>query len=1117
VSRERLAAVLRRPITLVGLYAALATVAVTTSAPGRYVGENRVDQYLAPGHRLVRTLWLWDPTRGMGRPREDLWPLQIGPLTVLRGLGLPEVPAQRIFHGLLLVVAAAGATAVLRQIRDGAEWVRPAPRPDGGAAGVLAPLLAGLLYGFGPYAITFLTPANLFAAYAAAPWVLLCALRGSGSAHPWRWAAGAALIVGGLGNADYPGVVLSLVGVPLAAVWASIQRGRGARPALGWLARALGLTVLVSMAALWKTATASAVFAQRVTTTESPETVGVASSWSETWRGLGFWLSYFRTDVLARPQTADYFTDPALALVTFVPAVIALVALALREVRGRVLLGAMAVASGVVMVGIFPLDDQVPLGRFWLRVLDASAATSGFRTTYKAGAGLLLGVAVLFALGVEALSRRAGRRGQGRVLVGAVAVAVVLVAGLPAWTGDLYDDTRTSGAVPEYWYEAADAVYALSSDGRLLVLPASTRTVYDWGWVGDDVLDSLITRPHAVDTAVPLSGPEAADVLAAVSQAAADARHRPGAVAAVLRRLGIDHVLVRNDIDAEATRTISADDMAALRRDPSLQLVGTFGPVPTTVTVGPDGGDSEIRAPLELYAVSEPGDLGPRVAPASGQLVVSGSGDALVALGADGDLATSGPARFSGQLDAAEAAAALDDGRLVLSDTNRRKVTVVSALVRGESWTLAEGEDLDREADAVFDTPGSQTVAWYRDAELITSTGAPRGGRGAQAWTRPAAAFDANPTTWWQTVEQTGQEGIRLRVDLREPQALTRIRVEPLDAPRSDRRLTEVVVRTSDGTTTRLDVGEGGTEVDVSTEPSDWVEIEITGVSDGADRSVGIREVELDGEDGPLDLREWITLPDDLVRRAERDERLAAALEAAPISVLMARDQPEAPFPVEPILRRRVRLPAAVDATVRATARPIDEGGVDLLGSLADGTCGEGALRIDGDPVELTLADEDAEIAVGRPVDLVSCDTVALDAGWHRVESRAGASLATVRLDGSSGAAPEVDPSAGTVVVASETPDRLHLRVDAPDGGVVLSGQSYDARWVASVDGEDLGPAGLYDGQSGWEVPAGRDLDVVLELRPARPYRLAVWVSLLSVVACLALVVGPRLRRTGGV
>ena len=82
---------------------------------------------------------------------------------------------------------------------------------------------------------------------------------------------------------------------------------------------------------------------------------------------------------------------------------------------------------------------------------------------------------------------------------------------------------------------------------------------------------------------------------------------------------------------------------------------------------------------------------------------------------------------------------------------------------------------------------------------------------------------------------------------------------------------------------------------------------------------------------------------------------------------------------------------------------------------------------------------------------------------------------------------------------------------------MVLTGQSYDVRWVATVDGESLGPAGLYDGQSGWELPAGTDLDVVIELRPARRYRVASWISVIGVVTCLVLVVGRRRGQGPGV
>lgn len=1076
-------------------FAALAGLATGSSAPGRYVGENRVDQYVAPGHRLVRTLFQWDPTRGLGRTREDLWPVELVPLTVLRGLGLSPVAAQRVWHALLIAVAAAGAAAVLRAVRG----------PERGA---LAPFVAGLVYGFGPYSATFLTPANLYAAFALAPWVVLCALRGPASDRPWRTAAAAALLIGSLGNADYPGVVLSLVAVPLAAWWAARRAGRGLRAALGWLVRAAALTVAVSAAALWKTLASAAVFTQRVTTTESPETVGVASSWSETWRGLGFWLSYFRAPVLARPQTIDLFAEPVVVLATFGPPVLAVVALLLPEVRSRVLWGLALLAGGVLMVGVHPVADPVPFGRALSEAFDVAPLAAGFRTTYKAGAALVLGVAVLAALGTDALARRIGRRGQGRVVFSVGVVLVVGVAGLPFWTGRLYDETRTSGPIPSYWREAARTVDDLPGEGRVLVLPASTRSVYTWGWVGDDILDSLLTRPHAVDTAVPLSGPEAADVLAAVSEATDDARYRDGALAAVLRRLGITHVLLRTDLDPEATQSIPPERMARLRQDPSLRRVRRFGATrEDTGSASSAGASTAGLAPVELYEVVDPGPTGPRLAPTDGALVVSGSGAALPPLGSAGDLATSGPVRFSGALEAGELAAALEaDGHLVLSDTNRRRVTVVSALVRNESWTLAADEDLDRPAGALFDEPGSQTVAWYRDATLITTDGAPRGGRGSQPWTRPAAAFDGSPSTWWQTVETTGQEGISLRVDLRRPSTIGTVRIDPLPAPGGARRLTEVTLHFSDGTTEVVDVSGGATEVEVDPGPSEWVEVEITGLSPGAARTVGIREVAL----GDLDLQEWIALPDDVLRKAEDDPALAAAVEAAPLTVLMARDRPEAAFPIEPTLRRRVRLPAAVEAEVRASVVPVDGPAAELVAGLR-GECRDDTLRVDGEPVGLTLADEGATVVPGQAVELRGCAPLPLAAGWHEVEVRTGAPLDQVRLDAGAPVAVEAPEQAVTVTAA--TPDRVAATVDAPEGAVLLTGQSYDRRWVATVDGRDLGEADMYDGQSGWVLPAGRDLDVVMEFRPARRFRVAAWVSLAAVLACAALVLGPRAPR----
>jgi len=72
-------------------------------------------------------------------------------------------------------------------------------------------------------------------------------------------------------------------------------------------------------------------------------------------------------------------------------------------------------------------------------------AAAAFRTTNKAGAVLVLGMALGVAVGAAALARR--RPGQ-QVLVGGLVMGLLLVVGgWPAFTGGLYSDQLT---IPAY-------------------------------------------------------------------------------------------------------------------------------------------------------------------------------------------------------------------------------------------------------------------------------------------------------------------------------------------------------------------------------------------------------------------------------------------------------------------------------------------------------------------------------------------------------------------------------------------------------------------------------------------------------------------------------------------
>src|SRR5207248_6958733 len=126
---------------------------------------------------------------------------------------------------------------------------------------------------------------------------------------------------------------------------------------------------------------------------------------------------------------------------------------------------------------------------------------TGFRNTYKGGPAVLVGLAVLASLAVWGFARQAQRRWRrGEALVYGIAAIVVVVGSLPAWVGNLYSPDGNRG-VPQYWHQAAAWLDSHPGDDRVWVSPGSGNAYFRWGYVGDDLVDSLVRRPH-VDRAI---------------------------------------------------------------------------------------------------------------------------------------------------------------------------------------------------------------------------------------------------------------------------------------------------------------------------------------------------------------------------------------------------------------------------------------------------------------------------------------------------------------------------------------------------------------------------------------------------------------------------------------
>jgi arabinofuranan 3-O-arabinosyltransferase len=958
------------------LFYVLAAAATLTSSGGAYVGDNRFEQYWNPARRIAKTLTVWDGSRGLGRIREDFWPATTVPLAVLRGLGFPAPAAQALFHALLISLTALGTVALVRLFR---------PRIG------LEHVLAGLFTAFGAYSATFLLPSNLYYSFTLAPWLLVVVFRGVHSSRPWRWAAVFALLVFTAGNVDTPGLGYAMI--PVAALLTyllAVERSVRLRDVVSWLLRAGVLTVLTGLAMITKTFLAAQTLGARLGDTEAADVSAFTSSWSESLRGMGNWLSYFHEGGdLLKPQGVPYFTDGFVVACTFIPPCVALFVLWQSRWRARLLFALMIVFSALILVGGFPHNDPSPFGGRLLNAYTNIKVLSAFRNTYKVGSGLTIGVAVLFGYGVMLAYRSLRRSNPGWQLLPVLAAFVALAGvSFPFWTGQLYHPTRRTQALPAYWTEAFDYLADVPADGRSLVLPQTSRAQYRWGWVGDDIFDALDARDHAIVTGVPLSTPVPANVLEAITVVASDPDYQPGTLAPLMRRLGLTEIVLRNDLEWQDLKRPRPSAFDALRADPDLTPLRTFGRVGENTARPDDRTDLADRdrryPPVEVFGLKNPvGTV--TTTPAGAPLLLAGDGFGWAPLAQAHLLDGSEPVAFTADRDAAGLTDDLERGSpLVVTDSNRRRLRVVLAFEADYSHTLAEGQELDRPTQSLWRTDGSQSVAWFPDATVISATGAPRSASGSLNWNRPSAAFDGDPTTGWAVRASEEPVGRSLGVQLRQPTEVREAHVSLLAGAKPG--ITRAHLRFSDGSV--VPVQFLGREAAATFPPrrTTSVELVIDEVVPDVELVVGVAEMTVPG----VDLTEHIQVPDDVFRKAETDTRLAAALRGAPTGWVFSRSVQSTsqtnPLPAkvgaattdeETAIRRRFRTLGARDVDVGGRLRLRPDTPEDVIDRLIGGDHGAaaserqngalegiGARAVDGDPTTGWLAPAQSGVSI---------------------------------------------------------------------------------------------------------------------------------------------------------
>jgi len=341
-----------------------------------------------------------------------------------------------------------------------------------------------------------------------------------------------------------------------------------------------------------------------------------------------------------------------------------------------------------------------------------------------------------------------------------------------------------------------------------------------------------------------------------------------------------------------------------------------------------------------------------RTEPAAGTVLIDGDGFAVAPLVAAGLLTGNPPLRYLGSLTAAELGRLLagdvaGSGRIVLTDTNRRRGTVSGRLGGSQGPLLAAGADPG--ATRALFGPDEQTVLRVEGGAQVSATEV-GSAFGTVASGAAENALDGNPATAWRFGDfgRAVGQALTIRTDSERQVPEVRVRVSRTAGVRITR------LRIAAGAASReVDVGDGGVATATFDPPvrTDTIRVTVAGVRGTGFNLVGIDEVDVPG----VQLTRVARLPETLSRLVNGlDGAGHAALRRTALDVVLTRVQGTG-LPgdeEEAVLARDVSLP--LDRNYRAyglvRAGALSERDLDVLAGAAPGVTAVSSSRAFGLP-----------------------------------------------------------------------------------------------------------------------------------------------------------------------
>ncbi|PZG13470.1 DUF3367 domain-containing protein [Nonomuraea aridisoli] len=794
-----------------------------TTKPGQLIADTKMDLALNPVGWLERATHLWD-LQHFGQLQNQVagYLFPMGPFFALGDLaGVAPWVTQRLWLTLLMCVGFLGVERLARQLGVGT----PGTRVVAALAYALAPRTLSIL---GEISIEWLPAAML-------PWILIPLLTASETGQRARGAVRSALAVALCGGVNAVAVLAVLVAPVLYILtrpW-PVPRWR----MLGWWSAAVAVATLFWSLPLLLVGRYAFSF---LPYTETAGTTTAVTSLTNVLRGASDWVRFLPLNgVLEQPPGFAIATSATMVVVTGVIAALGLAGLARRDLPAKgfvlalFLVGVAAMAAGHISA----LEPVVAEPVRWL--LDGPLAP--LRNLRKFDP--LVRLALAFGLAHLLVRVRVPVRTLAVAAFAALLVPVVNQGLAPP--GDFRE-------VPSHWRQVAAWLDDNAGDAGVLVVPGAKFGEYVWGRPLDEPLQALTTARWTTRQITPPGSVGLSRLLDAIDQRLTSGHGSPG-VTAVLRRMGVRYLLVRNDLIRQNLQGAWPSRIyEALRESPGITKVRSFGE-----PVGDGQSDDAVNTldpafpALDLYEVEGASEL-VSVAAADDALAVRGGPDSLLAMG-DLGLLDDGPVLVNGD-------AGTRDAPAVVSDALRLRERSFGELRSNRSPTLTTDRKADfsgvRELDLLEDGWLDQTaVAEYHGIAGVSASSSVAdpyaipgiSSVGGGAW----AALDGNTATAWESDGSQRPDGQWLRVDLPKPTRLPYVDVMFASDLRLGQSVGRVAVETEAGSLVQ-DVASttGAQRLRVPDGPTTWLRIEVAGTRSprwSYGQRVGVVELSIPG------------------------------------------------------------------------------------------------------------------------------------------------------------------------------------------------------------------------------------------------------------------------------